>query len=61
MYDFLSLIGLAFAVAGAGMLIVLLLALVNNQLPINAFGAFLAISPFIFILVAAFILTRRKM
>ena len=60
MRDFLTLIGILFAVAGAGLLIILLLSLINNQLPINAFGAFIGVAPFALLIMAAVILTRRK-
>ncbi|MBM3248712.1 MAG: hypothetical protein FJZ10_04785 [Candidatus Omnitrophica bacterium] len=60
MNDLISLIGMIFAIAGLGMLAVLLVTLANGQMPANFFGIFLITSPFIFILIAAFILTRRK-
>jgi len=60
MNDLISLIGIICALLGAGMLIVLLITLISGQMPVDFFGIFLITSPFIFILIAAFILTRRK-
>jgi hypothetical protein len=60
MNDLISLIGIICALLGAGMLIVLLATLANGHLPSGFPGVFIATSPFIFILIAAFILTRRK-
>jgi hypothetical protein len=60
MIDFLSLIGLVCGIAGTGMLIIFVLALLNEQLPMNYFGIFLASSPFILLIIASILLTRRK-
>jgi hypothetical protein len=60
MYRFLTLAGIICAIAGAGMFIILLLTLVNNQMPINFFGALMAITPFALIIVAAMLFSYHK-
>ena len=60
MYDLFSLVGIISAVTGVGMLIVFVLALINGQLPLNYFGAFLAISPFVLLIIALILFNRRK-
>jgi len=60
MYRLIALIGMICAVAGAGMLAVLLIALVNNQIPVNIAGTFLAIMPFFLLAMAGLLLSRHK-
>lgn len=60
MYRFIALVGIICAIAGAGMLIVLFLALMNNQIPINLSGALLAITPFALIILAAMFFSHHK-
>ena len=60
MYNLLTLIGIVFAIAGTGSLLVLLIMLKNNQLPFHSFGALVSIMPFILLTIAAVLLTRKR-
>ncbi|MFH1655875.1 MAG: hypothetical protein ABH954_04630 [Candidatus Omnitrophota bacterium] len=60
MPKFLTLVGMACAIAGGGTLVVLLLAMINNQIPLDLTGVFLTTLPFAFIIIAAILLTRNR-